>query len=109
VHADFGIDELSVEHAFGKIAAAGERMRAELRPSGYLCGDAFSVADLTLAALVAPLVAPEEFPYPQPQRGHPRFEPLRSALTDAGILDFTLEMYARHRGDSAEVSSPGSA
>ena len=40
--AGFGIDELSVERAFEKIRAAGERFRAELRPSGYLGGDAFT-------------------------------------------------------------------
>jgi glutathione S-transferase len=109
VIADFGIDELSVEHAFERIGAAGERLRAEVQPNGYLCGDAFSVADLTLAALVAPLVAPEQFPYPQPQRGHPRMAPVRDALDEAGILDFTREMYARHRGSSAEVAAPASA
>jgi glutathione S-transferase len=103
VIADFGIDERSIDHAYEKIRAAGERFRAELRPSGYLCGDAFTVADLTLAALVAPLVAPEQFPYPQPQRGHPLLAPLRDALAEGGILEFTKEMYARHRGKSAEI------
>ena len=102
VKADFGIDDLGVEHAYRKVRAAGERVRAELQPSGYLCGDGFSVADLTLAALVAPAVAPEQFPYPQPQRGHHLLEPLREALAEGGIVDFTLEMYARHRGTSAE-------
>jgi glutathione S-transferase len=109
VIADFGIDELSVEHAFGKIASAGQCLQAELQPSGYLCGDVFSVADLTLAALVSPLVAPQRFPYPQPQRGHPLMAPLRAALTEAGILDWTREMYERHRGSSAEISAPASA
>jgi glutathione S-transferase len=101
--AGFGIDELSVERSYQKIRAAGERLRAELRPSGYLGGDGFSVADLTLAALVAPAVAPEQFPYPQPQRGHPLLAPLREALAEAGILEFTREMYARHRSHSAEI------
>jgi glutathione S-transferase len=99
--ADFGIDELSVEHAYGKIRAAGERFRAELGSGRYLSGNGFGVADLTLAALVAPAVAPEQFPYPQPQRGHPLLAPLRDALAEAGILDFAREMYARHRGHSA--------
>jgi glutathione S-transferase len=98
-----GIDDASVEHAYQKIAAAGERFRAELGPSGYLSGDGFCVADLTLAALVAPAVAPEQFPYPQPQRGHPLLERLRGALSESGIREWTLEMYARHRGRSAAV------
>ena len=68
-------------------------------------GDGFTVADLTLASLVAPVVAPEQFPYPQPQRGHPLVEPLREALGAAGLVDWTRDMYAHHRGRSAEIAS----
>jgi glutathione S-transferase len=87
-----------------KVRAAGDRFRAELQPSGYLVGDGFTVADLTLAALLAPAVAPEQFPYPQPQRGHPRFEPLREALAEQGLLDWTRQIYSRHRSPSAEIA-----
>jgi glutathione S-transferase len=104
VIADFAIDEQSVALAYERLRAAGQRFEAELQASGYLAGDAFTVADLTLAALLAPLVAPDQFPYPQPQRGHPRLAPLRDALAGPGLLDWTLEMYARHRGRSAEVA-----
>ena len=72
-------------------------------PSGYLVGGGFTVADLTVAALVAPVVAPAQFPYPQPQRGHPLFAQLRNAFADAGLLEWAHEMYARHRGHSAEI------
>jgi glutathione S-transferase len=99
----FGIDSVSVEHAWAKVRAAGERFRVELQPSGYLVGDRFTVADLTVAALVAPAVAPEQFPYPQPQRGHPLLAQLREGLAEAGLLDWAREMYARHRANSAEI------
>jgi len=105
VIADFGIDTLSVEQAFGKVRAAGERFQAELRPSGYLGGDGFTVADLTLAALVAPVVAPEHFPYPQAQRRHPLLAPVVEALGQSGMFDWSREMYARHRGVSAEIAA----
>ena len=101
--AQFGIHDRSVDDAYRKIDAAGERLRAEARPSPYLVGDRFSIADLTLAALVAPAAAPQQFPYPQPQRGHQLLAPLRAALAEAGILDFAFAMYARHRGSSAEL------
>jgi len=101
--ADFGLDDRGVAHAFDKVRAAGDRFRAELQPSGYLVGDGFTVADLTLAALVAPLVAPTQFPYPQPHRGHPRLAPVRDALAESGLLDWTRGIYALHRGTSAEV------
>jgi glutathione S-transferase len=105
LNRNYGIDDASVAGAFSKLRAAGERFRAELGPSGYLAGPAFSVADLTLAALVAPVIAPEEFPYPQPQRDHPRLERVRAALDESGIREWAHLMYARHRGGSAEVSA----
>jgi glutathione S-transferase len=101
--AALAIDDRSVELAWEKVRAAGERFRTELQPNGYLVGDGFSVADLTLAALVAPAVAPEQFPYPQPQRGHPRLAPLRDVLAESGLLEWTREIYARHRGSSVEI------
>jgi glutathione S-transferase len=102
--ASLRIDEGSVALAFEKVRAAGERFRTELQPTGHLVGDGFTVADLTLASLVAPAVAPEQFPYAQPQRGHPLLAPLRGALSESGLLEWTREMYARHRGSSAALS-----
>jgi glutathione S-transferase len=103
VKAEFGINRDSVVRAYEKLAAAGECFRRELQPSGYLVGRTFSVADLTLAALIAPLVAPPEFPYPQPQRRHTLLTPLRESLAAEGLLYWARDMYARHRGRSAEV------
>jgi glutathione S-transferase len=105
IRRTFGIDDQSVAAAFAKLRAAGERFRAELRPSGHLAGDDFSVADLTLAALVSPIVAPEQFPYPQPQRGHPRLAPVLDALAESGLAEWVRETYARHRPESAEVAA----
>jgi glutathione S-transferase len=105
VAAEFGIDERSVADAFAKLHAAGERFRAEVGPGGYLVGDTFPVADLTLAALLAPVVCPRQFPYPQPQRDHPRLAPVRDALAGSGLLDWTGRIYARHRSPSAELRS----
>jgi glutathione S-transferase len=101
------VDERDVGHAFGKVEAAGERFRAELGPSGHLVGDGFTVADLTLASLLAPAVAPEQFPYPQPQREHPLLAPVREALARPGLLEWARETYARHRGESAEITLNG--
>jgi glutathione S-transferase len=104
VESMFEIDEARVELAWRKCREAGKRFQAELQPSGYLVGDRFTVADLTLAAVVSPLVAPEQFPYPQPQRGHPRFAEMRDMLAEYGIADWVRRMYARHRGSSMEIA-----
>jgi glutathione S-transferase len=100
---EFEITDENVDRAFGKLRETGERFRAEVGPSGYLVGDRFTVADLTLAALLAPPVAPEQFPYPQPQRDHPRMEPVREVLAEYGLVEWTRDMYARHRPESAEI------
>jgi glutathione S-transferase len=100
----FGIDDASIELAWAKARAAGERFRAELQPSGYLVGDRFTVADLTAAALVAPAAAPVQFPYPQPQRDHQLLAEVRAAFAETGLLEWAHEMYGRHRGRSSEIS-----
>jgi glutathione S-transferase len=99
----FGIDDETVSHALQKVHFACERFRGELQPNGYLVGDNFSVADLTVASLVAPIVAPRDFPYPQPQGDHPRVEPLRDVLDEYGLLAWTRDMYTRKRRRSAAI------
>jgi glutathione S-transferase len=103
--ADFGIDDASVELAWRKCRAACERFAAELQSNGYLVGDGFTVADLSVAAIFAPVVAPRQFPYPQPQRDHPRLAELRALIDECGALEWTETMYARHRPDSTEVGA----
>jgi glutathione S-transferase len=107
VARDFKIDTRSVALAHEKLTAAGERFRAELEPSGYLIGGSFSVADLTLASLIAPVVCPPQFPYPQPQSRHRLLAPLREALAREGLLYWARDIYARHRGRSAEIDPTG--
>ncbi len=101
----FGIDEQSVAHAFDKVREAGKLLRVQAGRSVYLCGDRFTVADLTLASLLSPLVCPNQFPYAQPQRDHPLFEPVRQVLRETGLDDWTRQMYFSHRGVSAEQST----
>ena len=102
VVSDFGIDERRVALAHEELRVAARRFNAERGRNGYLVDGEFTIADLTLASLLSPLVAPEQFPYPQPQRGDPRFAEVREVLDGAGLLDWTREIYARHRGSSAE-------
>jgi len=101
---DFDITPGSVERAFAQAELAAARFGDELEPSGYLVGAGFTVADLTLASLVAPAFAPTGFPYPQPQRGDLRLAPIRAAL-GAALGEWASEMYVRHRGHSMELTA----
>ena len=79
-----------------------------MQPSGYLVGDAFSVADLSAASLFTPLLAPPERPY-APTITVPEVLELREELSARPGGEWVGEMYARHRGSSAEVPASAAA
>ena len=102
------INPASAEVARSKTMAAMDRLEHELQPSGYLVGDRFTVADLTAAALLSPLVRPPEFPY---KAAGPLPEPLvkiRDAVSTHPAFQWTLQTYRQHRGDSSEVATEAS-
>jgi glutathione S-transferase len=76
-----------------------DRLEAELGPSGHLVGDAFTVADLTAAALFTPLLAPRQRPYAPPTLAPPLQE-LREELEARSGGAWVHETYARHRHGS---------
>ncbi len=102
---DMGIDDARAERSRAKTLAALDRLEAELGPSGYLVGDRFSVADLTAAALFAPLVAPAEFPYPLPRPFPEPAESFRASLASRRGFRWVEDMYRHHRGRSAEIAA----
>jgi len=88
------------EHT-ARVFAALDRLEDERAGRPYLVGDAFSVADLTAAALFAPLVLPPEMQYP-PDLSSPALRPLRERALAHPMARWTAETYRRHRGASAE-------
>ncbi len=99
---DMRIDESGARRGQEKTLAVLDRITNELQPSGYLVGDAFSVADLTAASLLAPALAAPEFSYeqlPMPAEA----EEWRASLAKHPSFQWALGVYRRHRGKSAEV------
>ena len=88
-----------------KVITALDRIEAELQPSGYLVGEQFSVADLTAAALLSPLIIPPEYPYPLPGPWPEPLASFRASLAGHRAYAWASEMYRRHRGTSAEITS----
>jgi glutathione S-transferase len=107
VRRKYDVNPEAVARSREVIEAAIDRIERERGPSGYLVGDAFSVADLTAAAILAVLVRPPEFPYHQvdPARDPEDLKSWRDTLADRAGFKYVLEMYARHRGTSAEVQA----
>ncbi len=99
-----GIDDAAIAAAPARMRAGLDRIVAELGPSGHLVGDAFSVADLTAAALLSPIVLPPEFPYPPPEPRPRHFVALRASLEGHPAFRWVLETYRRHRGTSAAIT-----
>jgi glutathione S-transferase len=88
-----------------QVRAGFDRARSELRPGGHLAGDGFSVADLTAAALLAPLVLPEELEYAAPLELFPEHVlKEREALSSHPAFEWVRTIYRRHRGASHEVA-----
>jgi glutathione S-transferase len=104
VRRDYGADAAGAARARERILAAMDRIVAEVGPRGHLVGDSFGVADLTAAALFTPLLAPPERPYAPPLRA-PAVLELRRELEARPGGAWVAEMYARHRGTSAEVAA----
>jgi glutathione S-transferase len=95
--AYYGIDERSAGLARELVEAGFDRIETERGGGDYLVGDGFSVADLTAAALVAPLLMPPEFPW-RPRTGpHPALIHLRHELGRHSAADWIRRIYARHR------------
>src|SRR5437773_4364609 len=99
-----GIDDAAIAAAPARVRAGLDRIVAELGPSGHLVGDAFSVADLTAAALLSPIVLPPEFPYPPPGPRPQHLIALRASLEGHPAFRWVLETYRRHRGTSAAIA-----
>jgi glutathione S-transferase len=104
VRKDYGVSDAGAERALADIRAAMDRVEREIQSSGYLVGERFSVADLSAAALFTPVLSPPERPY-SPPRLAPALMELREELNARRGGKWVTEMYARHRGRSAEVSA----
>ena len=103
MRADMGINASGAAAGRSKVEAALDRISAEMQPSGYLVGTAFSVADLTAAALLSPVVMPPEFPYPFINPLPAAAAKYRASVAAHPAFQWAADMYRRHRGPSMEV------
>jgi len=101
----YGISERSARQSLLKIQAAMRLIENQLE-GDHLVGDGFTVADLTCAALLAPLLSPPELPYADPEALFPpRLEAISNELRSLPAGQWVLRTYERHRPPSAEITA----
>ena len=98
------IRESDLERDRAIVAAALDRIEHERQGHAYLVGEAFTVADLTAAALLGPLLQPPEIQYPLQVELPPYLNEYRAALLRHPAAQWTAGIYLLHRGHSAEVA-----
>jgi glutathione S-transferase len=111
VKARFSIRPERVKASRAKVEAAFDFIEREAGPNGYLVGDSFSVADLTAASILTPLVVPPQFEYIKlpPERRSAAARAYRDSLKDHPGYQWVLDMYERHRSPSAELGAAATA
>jgi glutathione S-transferase len=90
-------DRASIEEAFAATRVGLGFVSDHVRPTGYLVGDSFSVADLTAAALLAPLV---QLSHPDMSRPTPMpaaVEKFVDRWSAHPATEWVREQYRRHR------------
>jgi glutathione S-transferase len=101
MNARYKFTEEAVERSRSILVAALDRIESQRAGRDYLVGDGFTVADLTAAALLYPLVWPPEYQYELPEPPEWGFlEPFR----DHPALGWISETWRKHRGESSAVS-----
>jgi glutathione S-transferase len=90
--------ERAAQQAKLRVLAVLDRLEAELAGREYLVGGHFSVADLTAASLLYPLVLPEQAPKVV-QEMPERYEDLRASQASRTGYRWVGEIYAAHRRD----------
>lgn len=92
-----GINEAGYKKSLEKLNAALLKLDSMLTPSGYLVGDSFSVADLTAASLLSPLVQPENSFYALPSTLPEGFQAFNASYRDRPFFKWVNEIYRKHR------------
>jgi glutathione S-transferase len=89
-------NEARVAESRSRLVAALDKIEDSLGGREFLAGNEFSVADLTAAALMYPLVAPPEAPW-QPQTVTPAMAEFRDSVRERTAFQWLLETWRRWR------------
>ena len=98
------ISAANLEKDRAVVAAALDRIEQQRQGRAYLVGEAFTVADLTAAALMGPLLQPPEIQYPLQVELPSYLQEYRAPLMRHPAAQWAAGIYRLHRGQTAEVA-----
>jgi glutathione S-transferase len=98
------ISERNLERDRAIVAAALDRIELQRQGRAYLVGQTFTIADLTAAALLGPLLQPPELQYPLQVELPLYLKDYRTSLLRHPAARWAAGIYRAHRGYSAEVA-----
>jgi glutathione S-transferase len=98
------ISDAKLETDRAIVNAALDRIERERQGAAHLVGHAFTVADLTAAALLSPVLQPPELQYPLRVELPPYLQDYRATLLEHPAMQWAAGIYRLHRGLCAEVS-----
>jgi glutathione S-transferase len=97
------ISERNLERDQATVATALDRIEQVRQGRAYLVGEVFTVADLTAASLLGPLLQPAELQYRLQIKLPAYLEDYRNGLLRHPALQWAAEIYRLHRGHSAKI------
>jgi glutathione S-transferase len=97
MHKGMGIGETNYQKSLTLFHAALDRLEQNIQSTGYLVGAEFSVADLTAAALLAPLVRPPGTFYARLRQAPPAYVDFCNGYAQRPFFQWVLEVYRKHR------------
>ena len=103
------IKDARLEADRATVNAALDRIEQQRQGRAYLVADAFTVADLTAAAMLSPILQPPEIQYPLRLELPAYMQDYRAALLQHPAAQWAAGIYRLHRGHSAEVSRRAAA
>lgn len=94
---DLQINEETLTQTRADIDTALERIDKARAETGFLVGDRFTIADLTAAALSAPLMHSPHFPYKLPQPVCPELQAHFDNFAQRDTIQWCLGLYEQYR------------
>lgn len=98
------ISDKKLETDRATVSTVLDRIEQERQGRAYLVGDVFTVADLTVAAMLSPVLQPPEIQYPLRVDLPSYLLDYRATLLQHPATRWAADIYRLHRGHSAEVS-----